>query len=168
MTNKASRISLAFASLALAIGSPVSAQGQDAAVGLEFNHFYMAISVQDIEAVSAFYVDKLGFEVEKDASLGEAIQFRWLTNGTARVELIRMAGSQAGPARQAPPGHLAVRGFSHLALETPDIAATKAALVAKGVTPAVDITDLPPLGIKAMFVLDPEGNAIEIIERLPG
>ncbi|HWK42929.1 MAG TPA: VOC family protein [Croceibacterium sp.] len=167
MKTKVSHISLAFVALALAVGAPAAAETQKAAEGLEFNHLYMAISVQDIDAVSAFYVEKLGFKLEKEASLGDAVQFRWFTNGTSRVELIRMAGSEAGPARQTPPGHLGVQGFSHLALETPDIVATKAALAAKGVTPIVDISDLPPLGIKAMFIADPEGNPIEIVQRLP-
>ena len=42
--------------------------------------------------------------------------------------------------------------------------ATKAVLLAKGVTPNVDITDVGVLGIKVMFVNDPEGNPIEIVE----
>lgn len=158
-----SRIALAFAALALVTGPVASAQEPDEA-GLELNHFYQAISVQDIETVSAFYVDKLGFEVEKNAAFGDAIKFRWLTNGSARVELVQMTGSQAGPERGAPPGHLGIQGFSHLGLETKDIEATRAALVAKGVANVGPVTDLPPLGMKALFVSDPEGNAIEIIQ----
>lgn len=167
MIVKRSRMTLALAALALGAGAAVSAQGQQPAAGLAFNPFYIAISVHDVDAMSAFYVDKLGFKVEKDASMGQALHFRWLTNGAQRVELIQMAGSQAGPARQKPPGHLTVRGFSHLGIETPNIEATKAALISKGVTLAVDISELAPLGMKAMFVIDPEGNAIEIIQRLP-
>lgn len=168
MRMKGSHIALALAALALAGGAPASAEEAEVTAGLGFNHFYMAISVQDIDTVGAFYVDMMGFEVEKNASFGDAVQFRWLTNGSARIELIRMTGSQAGPERPAPPGHLSTQGFSHLAFETPDIVATREALVAKGVTTASQISDLPPLGIKAMFVIDPEGNVIEIIERLPG
>lgn len=162
------RIALALAALALTGGAPASAEETEVTTGLGFNHFYMAISVQDMETMSAFYVDKLGFEVEKNASFGEAVQFRWLTNGSARIELIKMAGSQAGPDRPAPPGHLSTQGFSHLAFETPDIVATREALVAKGVTTASQISDLPPLGIKAMFVVDPEGNEIEILQVTGG
>jgi len=159
------RITLACAGLAL---GAASAQAQHPTSGLAFSPFYVAISVQDIEAMSAFYVDKLGFKVEKDAALGQALHFRWLTNGAERVELIQMAGSQAGPARGKPPGHLTIRGFTHLGIETPNIEATKAALLAEGVTLTTDISTLAPLGMKAMFVTDPEGNAIEIIQRLPG
>ena len=57
-----------------------------------------------------------------------------------------------------------VRGPGQLMLQVEDIEATKAALLAKGVTPNVDITDVGVLGIKVMFVNDPEGNPIEIVE----
>jgi catechol 2,3-dioxygenase-like lactoylglutathione lyase family enzyme len=168
MKVKRSRFATALAVLALVAGAAGSAQGQERPAGLAFNPFYIAISVENMDAMSAFYVDKLGFKVEKDAALGQALKFRWLTNGAQRVELIQMNGSQPGPARQRPPGHLTIRGFSHIGIETPDIEATRAALLAKGVTPVGNISTLAPLGMKAMFVVDPEGNAIEIIQRLPG
>ena len=168
MIMKRSRMTLALTALALEACAAASAQAQQPPAGLAFSPFYIAISVGDMDAMSAFYVDKLGFKVEKDAAMGQALHFRWLTNGAQRVELIQMAGSQPGPARQKPPGHLSIRGLSHIGIETPNIEATKAALLAKGVTPAVDISTLAPLGMKAMFVVDPEGNAIEIIQRLPG
>ena len=47
-----------------------------------------------------------------------------------------------------------------------DIAGVKAALAAKGITPALDITEVKPLGIKVMYLVDPEGNAVEIAQRL--
>ena len=53
-----------------------------------------------------------------------------------------------------------------MTLETPDIEATRAALAAKGITPALDITEVAPLGIKVLYLLDPEGNAIEIAQRV--
>ena len=56
----------------------------------------------------------------------------------------------------------AVRGITQVTLETPDIEATRAALAAKGVTPVLDVTEVAPLGIKVMYLLDPEGNAIEL------
>jgi catechol 2,3-dioxygenase-like lactoylglutathione lyase family enzyme len=132
---------------------------------IELNHFLMALSVEDIEAVTAFYVDVLDFEVVKDAPLGPAMHFRWLKNGTQGIELVQMADSQPGPERGPPPAHLAVRGPGQLMMEVADIEATKEILLSKGVTPAVDITDLTAmLGIKVMFVVDPEGNNIEIVQ----
>ena len=47
-----------------------------------------------------------------------------------------------------------------------NLEATKAALAAQGLTPALDITEVAPLGIKVMYYQDPEGNAIEIAQKL--
>ena len=161
---KGSHIALALA-LALGTGGTASAQGPEVASALEFNHFMVAISVQDIEKETAWFVDNLGFTVEKDASVRDgAVKFRWLRNGNQRIELLSIAGSQPGPKRATPPGHAAIQGITQVTLETRDIDATRAALAAKGITPALDITDVTPLGIKAMYLLDPEGNAIEIAQ----
>ena len=152
--------------LATAVLAPIGAQGQAGAdePKIELSHFMSAYSVADIEAVTKFYVDVLDFEVVKDVPLGEAMHFRWLRNGNQGIELVQMANSRPGPERGTPPAHLAVRGPGQLMLRVTDIAATKALLLAKGVTPNVDITDVAPLGIKVMFVNDPEGNPIEIVE----
>ena len=164
---KLSHLPLALA--ALALGAPAAAQGPEVGAALEFNHFMVALSVQDIEAETRWFVDNLNFTVEKDASVRNgAVQFRWLKNGNQRIELIRIADSQPGPARGRPPGHAAIRGITQVTLETQDIVATRAALAAKGITPALDITDVTPLGIKAMYLHDPEGNAIEIAQMAGG
>jgi catechol 2,3-dioxygenase-like lactoylglutathione lyase family enzyme len=158
--------------LALAGGlfAPIGAHAQAAAAEpkIELSHFMSAYSVADIEAVTKFYIDVLDFEVVKDVPLGDAMHFRWLRNGNQGIELVQMANSQSGPERGTPPAHLMVRGPGQLMLQVKDIAATKAALLAKGVTPNVDITAIAPLGIKVMFVNDPEGNPIEIVEVTGG
>jgi len=162
---KAWQISLALAGAMLGSGA-ASAQGPEFSAGVSFDHFMVAISVEDIEKETDWYVDKLGFAVAKDAVLRDgAVHFRWLTNGNERIELVRIADSQPAVERPAPPGHAAVRGLAHFTLETPDLEATKAALAARGVTPALDITEVAPLGIKVMYLLDPEGNAVEIAQR---
>jgi len=158
---------LAAASLAFLPGV-ASAQGPEfaSAPKLEFNHFMVAISVADMAAETAFYRDVLDFTVESDVSLrGGATHFRWLTNGNQRLELVQVEGSQPGAEHPAPPGHAAVRGFTHLTLETQDIEAVRDVLLSRGIMPALDITEVAALGIKVMYVLDPEGNAIEIAQR---
>jgi catechol 2,3-dioxygenase-like lactoylglutathione lyase family enzyme len=152
--------------LAGAVFTPIGTHAQDArtAPKIELSHFMSAYSVADIEAVTKFYVDVLDFEVVKDVPLGDAMHFRWLRHGNQGIELVQMANSQPGPERGTPPAHLMVRGPGQLMLQVKDIEATKDALLAKGVTPDVDITNVAPLGIKVMFVNDPEGNPIEIVE----
>jgi catechol 2,3-dioxygenase-like lactoylglutathione lyase family enzyme len=145
--------------------APLEAQAQDAAAKppIELSHFMSAYSVADIEAVTKFYTDVLDFEVVKDAPLG-AMHFRWLRNGNQGIELAQVANSKPGPERGKPPGHLAVRGPGQLMLQVRNLEMTKAALAARGVKPSVDITPVAALGIKVMFVVDPEGNPIEIVE----
>jgi catechol 2,3-dioxygenase-like lactoylglutathione lyase family enzyme len=162
------KASLALAAFALASSTALAAQGPEVGSALEFNHFMVAISVQDIEAETAWYVDKLGFTVEKDASVRDgAVKFRWLRNGNERIELIQTA-SQPGPSRATPPAHAGIRGITQVTLETNDLEATRAALAAKGVTPALDITEVAPLGIRVIYLLDPEGNAVEIAQTVTG
>jgi catechol 2,3-dioxygenase-like lactoylglutathione lyase family enzyme len=162
--------SLTLAAAVLALASTTArAQGPEVASALEFNHFMVAISVQDIEKETAWYVDNLGFTVEKDASVRDgAVRFRWLRNGNERIELLSIAGSQPGPARATPPGHAAIRGITQVTLQTNDLEATRAALAAKGVTPSLDITEVAPLGIRVIYLLDPEGNAVEIAQWSAG
>ena len=137
-----------------------------AASPLSFNHFMVAISVADMDRESAWYVDNLGFKVATDTKIGGGTPVRWLVNGNERIELIVAANSQPGPARAAPPRHAGIRGFSQVTLETRDIASVRSALAAKGITPSMDITEVKPLGIKVMYLVDPEGNAVEIAQRL--
>ncbi len=153
--------------LAGALLAPTGAHAQNGgAAPIQLNHFMSAYSVADIEAVTKFYVDVLDFKVVKDVPLGEATHFRWLRNGNQGIELVQMANSQPGPKRGAPPAHLLVRGPGQLMVQVENLDATKAALLAKGVTLAVDITPIAALGIKVMFVNDPEGNPIEIVQVL--
>ena len=161
------RIALAAAGAVL-LAQGAQAQAQQAAPRLELSHFMSAYSVADIEAVTAFYVDVLDFEVVKDVPLGDEMHFRWLKHGNQGIELVQMAGSVAGPERGTPPAHLMTRGPGQLMLQVADLEATKAALAARGVTPDIDITEIAPLGIKVMFVYDPEGNPIEIAQVMGG
>ncbi len=145
---------------------PVQAQSHGA---LEFSPFMVAISVNDIEAETAFYTRVLDFVVEKDASMRDgAVQFRWLTNGTQRIELVKAAGSTAGTPHPAPPAHAGVRGFTHVTLQTDDIAAVRAELATRGATIAMEPTDVAALGIRVMYLTDPEGNAVEVAQVVGG
>ena len=156
--------------LAGSVFAPIGVHAQNAGAKpkIELSHFMSAYSVADIEAVTKFYVDVLDFEVVKDVPLGAAMHFRWLRNGNQGIELVQMADSTPGPERGTPPAHLMVRGPGQLMLRVEDLEATKAALLAKGVTPNVDITAIAALGIKVMFVNDPEGNPIELVEVTNG
>ena len=132
----------------------------------ELGHWMVAISVANLDTETEFF-KKLGFKVALDTKFGPGIPVRWLVSGNERIELLQIANSKppATP-RAKPPGHAAVQGLSQVTLSTVNIEATKAALAAQGLTPALDITEVAPLGIKVMYYQDPEGNAIEIAQKL--
>jgi catechol 2,3-dioxygenase-like lactoylglutathione lyase family enzyme len=126
----------------------------------------VAISVANLDTETEFF-KKLGFKVELDTKFGPGIPVRWLTSGNERIELLQIPNSKPPTdPRARPPAHAAVQGYSQMTLSTPDIAATKAALAAQGLTPALDVTEVAPLGIKVMYYQDPEGNAVEIAQKL--
>ena len=132
----------------------------------ELGHWMVALSVANLDAETAFF-EKLGFKVVLDTKFGPGIPVRWLTSGNERIELLQIPNSKPPTdPRAKPPGHAAVQGYSQMTLSTTDRAATKAALAARGLTPALDITEVAPLGIKVMYYQDPEGNAVEIAQKL--
>src|SRR4051794_11598811 len=151
----------------VALAGCATANAQQAAAP-ELGHWMVAISVADLDAETAFF-KKLGFKVELDTKFGPGIPVRWLTSGNERIELLQIANSKP-PAipRAKPPAHAAVQGLSQVTLSTSNIEATKAALAAQGLTPALDVTEVAPLGVKVMYYQDPEGNAIEIAQKLGG
>jgi catechol 2,3-dioxygenase-like lactoylglutathione lyase family enzyme len=151
------------AGAALAGCATANAQPASAPV---LGHWMVAISVANLDTETEFF-KKLGFKVELDTKFGPGIPVRWLVSGDERIELLQIPNSKApADARAKPPGHAAIQGISQVTLSTTNLEATRAALAAQGLTPALDITEVGPLGVKVMYYQDPEGNAIEIGQEL--
>ena len=152
----------------IAMAGCTAANAQKAPSAPVLGHWMVAISVANLDVETEFF-KKLGFKVEVDTKFGPGIPARWLTSGNERIELLQIPNSKppADP-RAKPPAHAAVQGFSQVTLSTTNLEATKAALAAQGLTPALDITEVAPLGVKVMYYQDPEGNAIEIAQKLKG
>lgn len=154
--------SLGFPLLFLAgcIAAPAVAQPAVPSV----QHFMMGISVADIDKMTKWYGDMLGFKVAKDLAMGQGGKLRFLENGNERLELVYTPGSRPGEQRPLPPAST-IQGYVQLTMEVPDLDAARTALIAKGVTPGA-ITPIPPLGIRIMFMRDPEGNIVELVQKL--
>lgn len=158
--------SLLFSLVAGAMLTGCATANAQAPAAPELGHFMVAISVANLDVETAFF-QKLGFKVVIDTKFGPGIPVRWLTSGNERIELLQIANSKPPTdARAKPPGHAGIQGISQVTLSTTNLEATKAALAAQGLTPALDITEVAPLGVKVMYYQDPEGNAIEIAQKL--
>ncbi len=128
---------------------------------------HMTIYVANQEEARAFYVDKLGFEVRADMTMGG---FRWLTvapKAQSKLEMILMP-IEASPMMDAATAtafrQLVAKGaIGGGVLETDDCQRTYADLVASG----VEFKSPPaqrPYGLEATFK-DNSGNWFSLVER---
>lgn len=135
---------------------------------------HVAISVPDLDAACAFYVDTLGFEhdfggewdgdrPEADAVIGiagTAARVRMLRAGGARLELWEYLDPRPEPLDPAysPADH----GLAHICIDVTDIDAEHARLSTAGMTfvgPPVRLANAT-----AVYGRDPFGNIVELYE----
>lgn len=112
--------------------------------------------VRDVAAATAFYVDRLGFEVAQ--SYGPAMAI--VRQGDLSLWLAGPAASAARPmpdGRQPAPG-----GWSRIVVETDDLDALAAALRAAGVPFRNEIVSGP--GGRQILCEDPSGNPVELFQ----
>jgi predicted enzyme related to lactoylglutathione lyase len=128
---------------------------------------HASVFVLDQERAKAFYTEKLGFEVNTDAKMGD---FRWLTvspKGQPDFELILMA-LRPSPMMDEE-ACKTIRGLVEKGklgagvLETPDCKKTYDELVARGVEFAQPPTERP-YGIEALLK-DDSGNWFSMTQR---
>ncbi|MGI9657295.1 MAG: VOC family protein [Gaiellaceae bacterium] len=144
-------------------------------VGL--HHFSIACS--DADRSVAFYRDRFGMEVvsEREVPSGGFVEEITGTPG-AHVRIVHMSGygsnfellEYIAPRGDRRARHLNNAGAAHLCFITDDLDAFSAELKAAGVTirsmGADPITTVggPNAGGKGLYVEDPDGNAVEIIQ----
>lgn len=123
---------------------------------------HINLKVADLQASIEFY-DKLGFP--EFLRLTQADGRTWIVylriTDEFYIELLPGGTGRAGDQQAA--------GLNHLCLTTPDIEATAAHLAKVGV-PLVSPLDPAKRGVdgnRGMWVVDPDGNRIEIMEMAP-
>ncbi len=138
---------------------------------------HIGICVSDMQRSLRFYRDLLGFRFEHELHVeGEPsdtlLRLRdvrlhavYLTRDGVRIELLRFATPPAPPRRERP---MHERGLTHLSFRVADLDATLAPLRAAGERVLDEtIIRIPQVGAAACFVLDPDGQAIELVQS-PG
>lgn len=115
---------------------------------------HVSVISSDIEASLKFYVDVLGFEQIERPDLG--FPGAWLAVGSSQqLHLLKLDNPDPTTGRPVHGGR-----DRHVALTVTDLAAVKETLDQSGVFYTLSIS-----GRKALFCRDPDGNAVEIIER---
>ena len=138
-----------------------------------FSH--LGLCVRDLARACEFYVVGLGFRelsrfvtrgAETSRLLGLArveLEAVYLERDSFRLELLhyRSPGAVSGDAPRA----MNQAGLTHLSLLVDDLDATLAALQALGARPLPESRiDSLRFGARVMFVLDPDGTRVELVE----
>ncbi len=140
----------------------------------------MAISTPDLDRLSAFYIDVVGFQpvmttswsdrpiIDRIIDLpGSAARQLMLQAGNAYLELFQYeapVGTPADPGR-TPANH----GYTHFCLDVTDIDAEYQRLSANGMTfhaPPPTSDELGSSQLRAIYGRDPDGNIVELQEIL--
>ncbi len=128
---------------------------------------HVTVWVLDQDRAAGFYVDKLGFEIRTDQSLGG---FRWLTvgpRGQKEIELVLLPVAKGpmldDPTAQALREVVKKGALCVGVLETDDCRATYEELRSKGVEFHAPPQERP-YGVEAVF-RDDSGNYYSVVER---
>lgn len=130
---------------------------------------HIGLSVGDLDAQTGWYQRAFGFETTRPfeiSSLDLRGVFLLGPDGIA-IELLEREGSIVlHECATTPPDALLSRGWAHLCLRVDDVDAAFAQVVDAGAGILSSPGDSPEPGVRFAFVTDPEGNVIELLDRL--
>jgi glyoxylase I family protein len=139
---------------------------------------HIGIHVHDMERMIRFYQEAFGFELvgepfgwEKEPLLDQIVD---LPNSVARGAMLRSGTVYFEIFQYSAPGpdvtkplRASDKGYTHMCIDTTDIAADFPKLEAAGMTfKGRDFVDMGH--VKTLYGYDPEGNLIEIQQCMPG
>lgn len=131
-------------------------------------HHY-AISVEDIEATAKWYEEIFGFVIERKFDFPDSrTEIAHIISPVGiRIELLHTPNSTSSPdvgknAFEA----IANRGSKHIGLQVQNISEVASYLKSKGVRVIHEIAEVQKAGVTNFWILDNEGNQIEIAEPL--
>jgi catechol 2,3-dioxygenase-like lactoylglutathione lyase family enzyme len=131
------------------------------------NPYSITFSVSNLNETADWYAKKLGFQkvAEKDyPEFKTSLVFLEL-NGY-RVELIKDGNATSGKIkRDVPPAHTSKLGQSQFCLLTTNLNGIKSELQNNGVNIEWEFENAE-LGVKFLFIRDPEGNLIQYLQKI--
>ena len=125
---------------------------------------HIGLVVSDLARTTAFY-EALGFTIASDPPSGDGSRaIRFLELGGFQLELFWYA-EPIEPEPAPAPGGKGRLGFRHLALHTDDLEGALAELKSAGLVPGDLEMRVVPLGYKLVFLSDPDGVEIELMQE---
>lgn len=132
---------------------------------MTFDH--AGISVANLEVSRQFYADVLGFTIVEDEFALPHYDLRGaviLNEQGVRIELFERKGSSA-VRKGDPSGDPIIQGWFQFALSVKDLDTTFATLVSRGARAAMAPRVAPDGRARVAFLLDPDNNLIELLQR---
>ena len=136
---------------------------------------HVGLTVSDLDASTAFYVDTVGMQVSSRSRTG-GDWFDTLTSNDGAVIDVVMLQSRAmvlqlvqydhGGNAEGHTGHNRV-GNVHLCINVDDVERKRAEIVAGGRYPVTPIVELPPPGMRSFYTADPDGIPVEFVQSGP-
>ena len=132
---------------------------------MRFKLYHVGISVGDLDAMTAWYAEALGFEVEGSFEVeGAGLRGSLLIHESGLgLELLKRAGSEAVGEPSDPPTAVLTRGYGHIALSVEDLDGSFRHLISSGAKEIWSPRPAPVPGSRMSYVADPEGNIIELV-----
>ena len=127
--------------------------------------YSITISVSDIESMTNWYIDKIGFEKINPNPIqifNTKIQFLILND--FRIELIENPSS-IKPNKKSPPQHTEIQGITNFCLYTFDIVELREEIIKKEIK-IIWESQNKQLGMKMFLIEDPEGNLIQFLQNI--
>jgi catechol 2,3-dioxygenase-like lactoylglutathione lyase family enzyme len=143
---------------------PTQAQDLVPPIDSSFQFHHITLSVNDVDLVSQWYVDNLGFTVSDRFTLtrpdGRKIDVARIEIPGLRMNVSRFDGS-VPPERKNEN-----QGWRHIALEVSNVDQTYQQLQAKGIQFIGEPFSYDPPGYRVAFFRDLEGNILELYQDL--
>ena len=115
----------------------------------------------NIEAMTEFYRDTLGLEVEAVLDMPGGMQMTRLICGTTIIKLVTLP--QAPEAQNPPGGIMGGTGMRYFTISVDNLEAAVAACVAAGCPNPVPVRESRP-GVNIAMIEDPDGNWVELLQ----
>jgi len=130
---------------------------------------HVAIRVPDYDGTITFYTDILGFSLERQWTLPDALpgaRLAYLALGDFQIEVIAEGTLTAAAPATDVADHLSRGGYIHLCLRVGDLRRTVAGLKDNGVEFLAEPFEVAPIGQLLAMIKDNSGNIVELAQAI--
>jgi len=152
---------------AVVLGVIIKTYGQDMNELDKVRPYSITFSVADLELTADWYIQKLGFRRVQEKNYPQfKTSLVFLELNGYRVELIKDGNAKDKiKTRPTPPSHTSIMGQSQFCFLTENLNELKKELENKGIGIEWEFKN-DELGVKFLFIRDPEGNLIQYLQKL--